>query len=328
MIKQTNLDKFKTTMSVYTNVLSDDLDEFLKNYSIGQLEQFSGISDGIENTNYFVTTCKGQYVLTLFEELSIEELPYFVELMAFLSEANIPTAHPVKDNEGNYLNVLNGKPAALVKRLNGVSIETPNEKQCRAIGAHMACMHVASTSFKFERRASRGIDWQKETAKKVMPKLNQEEHFLLRQELAYHDMNKLGSLPISVIHADLFRDNALFIGDELTGIIDFYYAYNGYSLYDLAVTMNDWCMNGEAVQNEHNSAALLQAYQMVRPIEKNERDAWPVVLRAAALRFWLSRLKDKYFPRDGKMTHIKDPDVFKKIIEHRANSSDELMKIF
>ena len=161
-------------MSVYTNVLPHELDEFLENYSLGQLQQFTGISDGIENTNYFVTTSKGQYVLTLFEELSLEELPYFLELMAFLAEANIPTAHPVKDKEGNYLRVLNGKPAALVKRLNGASIDIPNEKQCRAIGVHMARMHVASSSFKFERQASRGIDWRVQTRRarhaKVKPR--------------------------------------------------------------------------------------------------------------------------------------------------------------
>jgi homoserine kinase type II len=315
-------------MSVYTNVLPHELDEFLEYYSLGQLQQFAGISDGIENTNYFVTTSKGQYVLTLFEELSLEELPYFLELMAFLAEANIPTAHPVKDKEGNYLRVLNGKPAALVKRLNGASIDLPNEKQCSAIGVHMARMHVASSEFKFERQASRGIDWRIQTAERVMSKLDQEEQSLLQQELAYHDSTKLGELPVSVIHADLFRDNALYIGDELTGMIDFYYAYNGCCLYDLAVTINDWCMIGDAERNKHNSAALLQAYQTVRPIEQHERDAWQAVLRAAALRFWLSRLQDKHFPRDGEMTHIKDPDVFKKIIEHRVNHPDELMEMW
>ena len=315
-------------MSVYTNVLPHELDEFLENYSLGQLQQFAGISDGIENTNYFVTSSKGQYVLTLFEELSLEELPYFLELMAFFAEANIPTAHPVKDNEGNYLRVLNGKPAALVKRLNGASIDIPNEKQCSAIGVHMARMHVASSKFKLQRRASRGIDWRKQTAERVMPKLNQEEQALLQQELAYHDSTKLAELPASIIHADLFRDNALFIGDELTGMIDFYYAYNGSSLYDLAVTINDWCMNGNADRNKNNSAALLEAYQTIRPIAQNERDAWQAMLRAAALRFWLSRLHDKHFPRAGEMTHIKDPDVFKKIIEHRVNHPDELMEMW
>ena len=315
-------------MSVYTNVLPHELDEFLENYSLGQLQQFAGISDGIENTNYFVTTSKGQYELTLFEELSLEELPYFLELMAFLAEANIPTAHPVKDNQGNYLRVLNGKPAALVKRLNGASIDIPNEKQCRAIGVHMARMHVASSGFNLKRQASRGNDWRIQTAERVMPKLKKEEQSLLQQELAYHDATQLGKLPTSVIHADLFRDNALFIGDELTGMIDFYYAYNGCSLYDLAVTINDWCMNGDVKRNKQNSAALLQAYQTVRSIEQHERDAWQVVLRAAALRFWLSRLQDKHFPRDGEMTHIKDPDVFKKIIEHRVNHPDELMEMW
>lgn len=315
-------------MSVYTNVLPHELDEFLENYSLGQLQQFAGISDGIENTNYFVTTSKGQYVLTLFEELSMQELPYFLELMAFLAEANVPTAHPVKDNGGSYLRVLNGKPAAIVKRLNGASIDIPNEKQCRAIGVHMARMHVASSGFKLERQASRGVDWRIKTAERVMPKLNPDEQALLRQELAYHDANKLGKLPHSVIHADLFRDNALFIGDELTGMIDFYYAYNGLSIYDLAVTVNDWCVNGDAERDKQNAAALLQAYQTVRPIEPAERDAWQAMLRAAGLRFWLSRLQDKLFPRDGEMTHIKDPDVFKKIIEHRVNHPDELMEMW
>ena len=183
-------------MSVYTNVLPHELDEFLKNYSLGQLQQFAGISDGIENTNYFVTTSKGQYVLTLFEELSLEELPYFLELMAFLCRSKHSTAHPVKDNEGNYLRVLNGKPAALVKRLNGASIDIPNEKQCRAIGVHMARMHVASSSFNFSGVLLAGLIGENKPPN-VMPKLNQEEQSLLQQELAYHDLNQLGMLPIS-----------------------------------------------------------------------------------------------------------------------------------
>jgi len=315
-------------MSVYTNVLPHELDEFLKNYSLGQLQQFAGISDGIENTNYFVTTSKGQYVLTLFEELTLQELPYFLELMAFLAEANIPSAHPVQDNNGDYLRVLNGKPAALVKRLNGASIDIPTSKQCRSIAVQMARMHVASSEFNLTRKPIRGIEWRAQTAERVMLKLKKEEQALLQQELAYHADKQFDGLPLSVIHADLFRDNALFIGDELTGIIDFYYAYNGLSIYDLAVTVNDWCMSGDAEHDKQNAAALLQAYQTVRPIEQAERDVWVIVLRAAALRFWLSRLQDKHFPRDGEMTHIKDPDVFRKIIEHRANHPDELMEMW
>lgn len=311
-------------MSVYTNVLPHELDEFLENYSLGQLQQFVGISDGIENTNYFVTTSKGQYVLTLFEELSLQELPYFLELMALFAEVNIPTAHPVKDNAGNYLRVLNDKPAALVKRLNGASVDLPNEKQCYAIGLQMARIHLASQTFELERKSTRCVKWRTQIAERVMPKLDPEEQSLLQQELAYHAATELGELPVSVIHADLFRDNALFIGDELTGIIDFYYAYNGFSIYDLAVTVNDWCVSDDAERDKQNAVALLKAYQTVRPIAQKEREAWPTMLRSAALRFWLSRLQDKHFPRDGEMTHIKDPNVFKRIIEQRINHPEEL----
>ncbi len=315
-------------MSVYTNVLPHELNEFLENYSLGQLQQFAGISDGIENTNYFVTTSKSQYVLTLFEELALEELPYFLELMAFLAETNIPTAHPVKDNEGSYFRVLNGKPAALVKRLNGVSVDNPNEKQCRAIGVQMARMHVVGKEFNLSRNPVRDAEWRLMTAERVMPKLTQEDQALLQQELAYHEPIFLDGLPVSVIHADLFRDNAIFIGDELTGMIDFYDACTGLCIYDLAVTVNDWCMSGDVARDKQNAIALLEAYQTVRPIEQVERDVWLTVLRAAGLRFWISRLQDKYFPRDGEMTHIKDPDVFKRIIEHRIGHPDELMEMW
>ncbi|SVB51793.1 uncharacterized protein METZ01_LOCUS204647 [marine metagenome] len=315
-------------MSVYTNVLPHELNEFLENYSLGQLQQFAGISNGIENTNYFVTTSKGQYVLTIFEQLTLDDLPYFLELMAFFSEANIPTAHPIADKRNEYIRILNGKPAALVKRLNGVSIDIANVKQCQEIGTQMAKMHLSSKQFKFSREASRNEDWRIQTSKLVMPKLNKDEQDLLNQELNYIKTTKVGHLDTSVIHADLFRDNVLFIDDELTGIIDFYYAYNGFSIYDLAVTVNDWCTSGDINRDKENIVAFLTAYQTIRYIEKNERNAWVYVLRLAALRFWLSRLQDKYFPRNGEITHTKDPDRFKVIIEDRFNNQDEIMSIW
>ena len=315
-------------MSVYTNVLPHELNEFLENYSLGQLQQFSGISNGIENTNYFVTTSKGQYVLTIFEQLTLDDLPYFLELMAFFSEENIPTAHPIADSQNEYIRILNGKPAALVKRLNGVSIDIANVKQCQEIGIQMARMHLSSKQFKFSREASRNEDWRIQTSKLVMPKLNKDEQALLNRELNYIKTTKVGDLDTSVIHADLFRDNVLFIDDELTGIIDFYYAYNGFSIYDLAVTVNDWCTSGDINRDKENIVAFLMAYQTIRYIEKNERNAWIYVLRLAALRFWLSRLQDKYFPRSGEITHTKDPDRFKAIIEDRFNNQDEIMSIW
>ena len=315
-------------MSVYTNVLPHELNEFLENYSLGQLQQFSGISNGIENTNYFVTTSKGQYVLTIFEQLTLEDLPYFLELMAFFSEENIPTAHPIADSQNEYIRILNGKPAALVKRLNGVSIDIANVKQCQEIGIQMARMHLSSKQFKFSREASCNEDWRIQTSKLVMPKLNKDEQALLNRELNYIKTTKVGDLDTSVIHADLFRDNVLFIDDEVTGIIDFYYAYNGFSIYDLAVTVNDWCTSGDINRDKENIVAFLMAYQTIRYIEKNERNAWVYVLRLAALRFWLSRLQDKYFPRNGEITHTKDPDRFKAIIEDRFNNQDEIMSIW
>ena len=315
-------------MSVYTNVLPHELNEFLENYSLGQLQQFAGISNGIENTNYFVTTSKGQYVLTIFEQLTLDDLPYFLELMAFFSEANIPTAHPIADKRNEYIRILNDKPAALVKRLNGVSIDIANVKQCQEIGIQMAKMHLSSKQFKFSREASRNEDWRIQTSKLVMPKLNKDEQALLNRELNYIKTTKVGHLDTSVIHADLFRDNVLFIDDELTGIIDFYYAYNGFSIYDLAVTVNDWCTSGDINRDKENIVAFLTAYQTIRYIEKNERNAWVYVLRLAALRFWLSRLQDKYFPRNGEITHTKDPDRFKAIIEDRFNNQDEIMSIW
>ena len=200
-------------MSVYTNVLPHELDEFLRNYTLGQLQQFVGISDGIENTNYFVTTSKGHFVLTIFEQLASKERPYFLELMAFFSEAGIPTAHPIPDNNNEYIRTLKGKPAALVRRLNGVSIDMPNSQQCIAIGCKLAQMHVLGEKFKLSRQTTRDNVWRTKTAALVMSKLSKSEQTLINQEITYLKSASGESLSTTVIHADLFRDNVLFIGD-------------------------------------------------------------------------------------------------------------------
>ena len=315
-------------MSVYTNVLPHELDEFLRNYTLGQLQQFVGISDGIENTNYFVTTSKGHFVLTIFEQLASKELPYFLELMAFFSEAGIPTAHPIPDNNNEYIRTLKGKPAALVRRLNGVSIDIPNFQQCIAIGSKLAQMHVLGEKFKLSRQTTRDDVWRTKTAALVMSKLSDSEQTLLNQEITYLKSASVESLSTTVIHADLFRDNVLFIGDEVTGIIDFYYAYNGYAIYDLAIIVNDWCSSEYTIWDMEKLSSLLVAYQAVRPISEKERNSWVYVLRLAALRFWLSRLRDKHFPRSGEITHTKNPDTFKAIVEHHSNNQDLLMDVW
>lgn len=319
-------------MSVYTSVEQDELIEFLQRYSLGELIEHKGISSGIENTNYFVTTTSGQYVLTLFEQLDEEELPYFLNLMAFLAEHDVPSAHPLPDNNGQYLQSLKGKPTALVQRLIGGEISAPNSIQIETLGDALGHMHTAGMEFDQQRENKRGPHWWRETIDKVKPCLGQEDNTILQEELAFQTSFRHSELPTGVTHADLFRDNALWDGDKLTGIIDFYYACNDVLLYDIAVTVNDWCiknggeLNGEL--GETSTKTFLTAYNKQRPFTAQEQAAWPVMLRAAALRFWLSRLYDMHFPRPGEITHTKDPDVFKRILQNRIQNHEQLQNLW
>lgn len=307
-------------MSVYTQVNQTQLVDFISAYDVGELVKYEGILAGVENTNFFVDTDKGRYVLTLFEQLDAQELPYFLDVMAYFSHHDIPSADPVADKNGQYLRELNGKPAALVHRLEGKSVEYPNAAQCASLATNLAKMHQVSPDFHDFRRHERGLDWFQQTAAQVMPKLDDVEKGLLETELAYQAQQDLSHLPVGVIHADLFRDNALFQADTLHGIIDFYYACNHYLLYDVAVTVNDWCID-EGQVNTNRLQAFLDHYQQVHPFDAAEKQAWPVLLRRAALRFWLSRLADMHFPRGNgdALTNIKDPKVFQTILERHIS---------
>ncbi len=305
-------------MSVYTRVEPSQLKEFLHGYPLGELIAYSGVNAGIENTNYFVTTAAGEFVLTLFESTPYQHLPYFLDLMAYLAEHGVPSAHPLADKQGRYLTALCGKPAALVRRLKGSDVREPGSAHCAALGRALGHMHRVGGSFGARRDNDRGPAWREATARKVLPRLNSGDAALLRDELRYQKQNPCPDLPQGVIHADLFRDNALFVDGELTGIIDFYYACNDALLYDVAITVNDWCSDASGALDAQRLGGLLGAYAIERPFTAAERPAWPVMLRAAALRFWLSRLHDLHFPRRGEITHIKDPEVFKRILlEHR-----------
>jgi homoserine kinase type II len=315
-------------MSVYTVVEREELEEFLGNYSLGKLIDFEGISAGIENTNYFVTTSEKRLVLTLFENHTADELVYFLDLMAFLAEHEVPSAHPIADNNGRYLRELNGKPAALVMRLSGGGVEHPNVAQCRALGHELAKLHVAGQSFSGRRANDRGPHWWNTTRDNVAAKLSDEDRAVLDEELAFQRGHRFDQLPRGVIHADLFRDNALFEGDTLTGLIDFYYACNDVLLYDVAVTVNDWCSSGDGSLEAEKVLAMLGAYKQVRPFSDDEAEAWPVMLRAGALRFWLSRLQDMHFPREGELTHIKDPNVFRNILLARKEQTETLLELW
>ncbi|HEC16683.1 MAG TPA: homoserine kinase [Sedimenticola sp.] len=315
-------------MSVYTRVEREQLEEFLTGYDLGELVEQQGISAGIENTNYFVTTTKGRYVLTLFESLRAEELPFYLDLMAFLADRQVPSAHPMADRQGRYLRTLNERPAALVQRLSGAWAPAPNEAQIAALGAMVGRMHRVGLAFPQRRENSRGPHWWRTTAERVMQRLPAADARLLQQEIAFQAGHRRDDLPRGVIHADLFRDNALFQGDELTGVIDFYYACTDVLLYDLAVIANDWCSTAEGGLEESRTRALLRAYHAERPLTGREQRGWPVMLRAGALRFWLSRTQDKLFPRPGEMTHTKDPGEYARILRDRVARHEEYAHIW
>ena len=315
-------------MSVYTVVDQRELESFLEHYTLGELLDYQGISAGIENTNYFVNTSKQSLVLTLFEQHSAEELSYFLDLMAYLAEHQVPSAHPIADHNGHFLRELKGKPAALVMRLQGAGLEQPNLAQCQAIGQALAQLHLAGKDFPGQRPNDRGPRWWHRTRNTLIERLNNDDRQLLDEELAYQDSFRLAELPRGVIHADLFRDNALFDGDTLTGIIDFYYACNDAWLYDVAVTLNDWCSQPDGQLDETLALALLRAYHQTRPFTPAETAAWPVMLRAAALRFWLSRLYDLHFPREGELTHTKDPGAFRTILQQRKQHAEALRQLW
>lgn len=308
-------------MSVYTTVTREQLESFLLDYDVGSLTAFAGISAGIENTNYFVDTTGGRWVLTLFERQGGDDLPYFLMLMDHLARAGIPSARPVADVNGFFLTRLNCRPAALVQRLPGASIMRPLATHCSTIGATLAHLHAAGANFDRTRQNSRGPEWWTRTSRVLVSRLNDDDAALLEDEVAFQAQNRQAVLPRGVIHADLFRDNALFKDDVLTGIIDFYYACNDALIYDLAVTVNDWCADDAGTLDTTLTHAMVNAYARERALTAGEAQAWSTMLRAGALRFWVSRLYDFYFPRDGEMIQEKNPEPFKRLlIRHREHA--------
>jgi len=317
-------------MAVYTEVSSGEAAALLQSLHLGQLTELQGIQGGIENTNYFVTSERDgevvQSVLTVFERLGFEQLPYYLYLMKHLAAKGIPVPDPASDEKGNILHSVQGKPAAVVNRLVGRSELAPTVAHCEALGELLARMHLAGRDFDRQQPNLRGLSWWNDTVPVVLPYLSPAQSELIRAELAFQNHVAAGAsyraLPTGPVHADLFRDNALFDGHRLSGVFDFYFAGHDTWLFDLAVCLNDWCIDhsaDETVGGRHDAErvrALLGAYQRVRPLSAAERELLPAMMRAGALRFWLSRLWDFYLPREAALLKPHDPGHFERVLRH------------
>ena len=353
-------------MSVYTTVTQTQLTEWLKNYSLGDLQHMQGILSGIENTNYFVTTSRGKYVLTLFEHMGAAELPYYAQLMSHLAGRGFACPTPVANSHGEFIGELNGKPALLVTCLPGESVVHVSPMQCRQVGAALAQLHHAGQGFTQRMLNPRGPHWWKSYLQLLRRKVTPAELRLIESEIDFQAQHAHADLPRGVIHGDLFRDNVLFeciasVGDDkamhqhnnfnaggdnatqqhnnantgsandlpgnisskhgrIGGVIDFYFAGDDVLLLDVAVTANDWCLRPNATLDVDQLAALLRGYRPDNKYSDAEKIAWPILLRAAALRTWLGRLGYNHFPLQGEMTFTKDAGLYQRLLQQHIDA--------
>lgn len=313
-------------MAVFTPVSDADARALLTRFELGELVSLRGITAGIENTNYFLATTRGEYVLTLFEVLTQEQLPFYIELMHHLASRGVPVPQPQTLLDGSRLTTLHGKPCAIVTRLPGGYEPAPGPTHCALAGATLARAHLAARDFPLQQPNLRGLAWWRETAPKVMPFLDAGQARLLALELELQQTAAATpawqALPAGPAHCDLFRDNVLFAGTfetpQMGGIIDFYFAGCDTWLFDVAVSVNDWCIERDSGKFVPELVhAWLQAYAAIRPFTDDERQAWPTMLRGAALRFWISRLYDFFLPRPAQTLKPHDPRHFERVLQAR-----------
>ncbi len=315
-------------MAVYTEVSFEQADRFVQALGHGRLTALQGIASGIENTNYFATTEQGEWVLTLFERISAEQLPYYLRYMQHLAGHGMPVPAPQDDGQGRILHRLNGRPAALLNRLRGRHVLAPDIQHIAQLGAMLARLHLAGADFTLHQPNPRGLAWWIDTVPAVLPFLDEERARLMREELAFHqalaDAGAVAALPHGTIHADLFRDNVVFDElrgeDRLAGLFDFFFAGTDAFVFDLAVCLNDWCIDlpsGRLV--EEQATALCDAYHRQRALSGAEVRLMPAMLRAAAFRFWLSRLWDLHLPRDASLLTAHDPGHFERVLRQRID---------
>ncbi|MBL8510275.1 MAG: homoserine kinase [Betaproteobacteria bacterium] len=319
-------------MSVFTPVSFEDACTLIARYDLGDCTELEPIAAGVENSNFFLSTTRGRYVLTVFEKIPRADLDFYMGLMLHLHQRGIPCAAPLVDRSGAILQTLHNKPVALVTRLNGSDINRPTAEDCFAIGAALADMHLAAQTFTQPMHNWRGLSWWQQHTARLRPHLTERENALLAAEIAYQANFDQLSLPRGIIHGDLFRDNVLWDQRDKAAVpqmIDFYFACHEQLLLDLAITANDWCLDfacyPEAAMQPELLNALIQGYNRKRPLTSEERAAWPQMLRAAALRTWLGRLDYHHFPRDSAseftLTHPKDHPFSERLLCFHIDSA-------
>ena len=309
-------------MAVFTPVTLADLASWITRFPLGHALAIRGIASGIENSNFFIDTEQGEFVLTVFENLSFVQLPFYLKLMDHLATRGVAVPAPVANLTGELVTPLHGKPAAIVSKLGGSCQMHPAPVHCAAVGAMLAKMHLAAADFSIRQPNLRGLGWWRHTAPTVLSYLPPRLIEMLLDEMEFQegfaDSEIYLALPTGPIHADLFRNNVMFDGEQLTGFFDFYFAGCDTWLFDVAVTVNDWCIDLDSGALEVDRVrALLDAYHAVRPFTAAEQTGWQPMLRAAALRFWLSRLYDYHLPRDAEMLTPHDPTHFQRILQQR-----------
>ncbi|HBX56776.1 homoserine kinase [Pseudomonas sp. UBA2684] len=305
-------------MSVFTPLERHELETFLAPYGLGRLRDFQGIAAGSENSNFFVSLEQGEFVLTLIERGPSDDLPFFIELLDVLHDAGLPVPYALRTADGEALRSLAEKPALLQPRLAGKHVSHANPHHCQEVGTLLAHIHLATRERVLERKSDRGLDWMLEKGPSLALKLPETQLPLLRDALAeIHRLKpRILALPRANLHADLFRDNVLFDGTHLAGVIDFYNACAGPMLYDLAIALNDWCSNEDGALDGARARTLLGAYAALRPFSAAEAELWPTMLRIACVRFWLSRLiAAESFA--GQEVLIHDPGEFQRRLAQR-----------
>jgi homoserine kinase type II len=318
-------------MAVFTPVNASQLADWLQDYELGEAVDFRGIASGIENSNFFLTTTRGDYVLTIFENLSAAQLPFYLDLMRHLASHAVPVPDPMRRRDGALFGELNGKPAAIVTRLEGAPELAPGPQHCIEVGQMLARLHLAGRDFPTHQPNLRSLAWWQENVPALLPLLEHDQRALILNELdhqaAFFRSSDYTQLPEGPCHCDLFRDNVLFAHPsenetQLGGFFDFYFAGCDKWLFDIAVCVNDWCVDlASGTLDSARVDAMLRAYQTVRPFTPAEERHWNDMLRAGALRFWVSRLYDFHRPREAEMLKAHDPGHFERILRERVKAA-------